>query len=352
MSNHLARAFPLLGSRLASMSLANLPTPVSDVRVNIGSTQREISIKHDDLTSTEYGGNKLRKLEYILQQAAIKRAQRVATFGAVGSHHAIATALFAKRAGFECTCFLSHQTLIPGLGNALRFHLQNGTEIVRYGGDRANRVDTLRKSLHGRHAWVVPLGGSSWTGTVGYVNAGLEIAAQIEAGEVRCPARIYVALGTMGTAAGLALGLALAGLDVETTAVRVSHEMYANEPGTRRLMRKTALMMNRIDPDIPADLAEHAKLVCRDEFFGEGYAKSDAATDNAIAFARDKLGLSLESTYSGKTMAALLHDLGAGFEEPVMFLNTYSSSPLNIDETLEPDYERIPEEFARYFESA
>jgi D-cysteine desulfhydrase len=351
MSNHLARAFPLLGSRLASLSLADLPTPVSNASIDIGPTQQEILIKHDDATSTVYGGNKLRKLEYVLQQATFKRAQRVATFGTVGSHHAIATALFAKRAGFECTCFLSHQTLIPGLGNALRFHLQNGTEIVRYGGDRAKRVDTLRKNLHGRQAWVVPLGGSSWTGTVGFVNAGLELAAQIEAGEIDCPTRIYVALGTMGTAAGLALGLALAGLDIETNAIRVSHEMLANELGIKQLMSKTASMMNRIDPNIPVDLARRAKFVCRNEFFGAGYAKSNNETEHAIAVARDQLGLSLESTYSGKTMAGLLHDLAAGVDGPLMFWNTYNSSRLSIDETLEPDYERMPKEFGRYFQS-
>ena len=332
------------------MSLADLPTPVSMRALTSGSKRHEITIKHDDVTAKDYGGNKLRKLEYLLQQASTKRAKRIATFGAVGSHHAIATAFYAKRAGFECTCFLSHQSMQPGLGDALRFHLQNETEIFRFGGDRKKRIASLRKHLQGRNAWVVPLGGSSWQGTVGYVNAALELAAQIETGELPCPSRLYVALGTMGTAAGLALGFALAGIDIEIQAIRITVDRYANEPALDRLLRKTATMMRALDPGIPADLASHAKLNFRSDFMGDGYGRTDSVTDRAIALARDDLDLSLECTYSGKAMAALLHDLDEGVDGPVLFWNTYSSRPMMVDKKIGPDFERIPKEFARYFD--
>ncbi len=350
MSNHLARTFPLLGSRLEYMSLADLPTPVTTELLVSGSRHREITIKHDDVSGVEYGGNKLRKLEYILQQAKNKGAQRIATFGTVGSNHALATALYARRAGFECTCFLSHQALRPGLGNTLRFHLQNGTEIVHYSGSHRERVSTMRKYLRGGNVWVVPLGGSSWLGTVGNVNAGLELAAQIEAGELPCPKRVYIAFGTMGSAAGLAMGIALSGLDIETHAIRVSRKIYANDTGLRRLMRKTAAMMHAIDPAIPHDLEQRASIVCRDEFFGTGYGRTNDATERAIALARDELGISLESTYTGKAMAGLLHDVGEGCNAPLLFWNTYNSRRLAIDDTLQPDFNSLPKEFARYFD--
>jgi D-cysteine desulfhydrase len=332
------------------MSLADLPTPVSVRALTSGSKRHEITVKHDDVTAEDYGGNKIRKLEYLLQQASTKRAKRVATFGTVGSHHAIATALYAKRAGFECTCFLSHQSMRPGLGNALRFHLQNETEIFRFGGDRKKRVATLRKHLQGRNAWVVPLGGSTWQGTVGYVNAALELAAQIKSGELTCPSRLYIALGTMGTAAGLALGFALEGIDIEIQAIRVTLDRYANKAALNRLMRKTATMLNAIDPGIPADLANRTNLRFRSEFLGDGYGRTDDVTERAIAIAGDELDLSLECTYSGKAMAALLHDLDEGVDGPVLFWNTYSSRPMMIDESIEPDFERVPREFARYFD--
>ena len=243
-----------------------------------------------------------------------------------------------------------HQSLRPGLDSVLRFHQQHGTEVVRYGGERMQRVASLRRHLRGRSAWVIPLGGSSWLGSVGFVNAGLEVADQVRAGAIPYPSALYVALGTMGTAAGLALGLALAGLDTRVQAIRVTAEQYANRVALDRLIRKTGALMHAYDPAIPADLAQRTNIVCRDEFFGAGYGISDASTEAAIQTAAEQLGLSLESTYSGKAMAALLHDVRAGCDTPVLFWNTYNSRPLEIDNTVAPDYSVMPQEFARYFD--
>ena len=131
-------------------------------------------------------------------------------------------------------------------------HLQIGTEIVRYGGAYAKRMKTLREHLWGRSAWVVPAGGSSWLGTIGFVNAGLELAEQVLAGKIDCPDRVYVATGTLGTAAGLGLGLAAAGLGTEVHAVRVSHTSIANEEILHRLVAKTAKMMRLRDETVPS----------------------------------------------------------------------------------------------------
>ncbi len=350
MANHLARAFPTLGARLGTLPLGDLPTPVEAREIVLDGDSRTLLVKRDDLTGAEYGGNKVRKLEYVFRRARDRGATRIATFGAVGSNHAVATAFYAKRAGFDCTCFLAHQSLKPGLGKALRFHQQNSTEIVRWARDRHDRVQQMRDYLQGRHCWVVPLGGTSWLGTLGFVNAGLELAAQIEAGEIPKPARVYVALGTMGTAAGLALGFALAGLDTETQAIRVTDPQFANEAALVKLMQKTATLMHAVDAAVPANLAARSRIVCRHEFFGEGYGRTNPATEAAIALAQEQLGLVLESTYSGKVMAAVLHDLGDGCEQPVLFWNTYNSRPLAIDPRQPLDPEKTPAEFARYFE--
>jgi len=350
MSNHLASEYPVIGDKLPVLALGDLPTPVSIETLSLASTSHDIAIKHDNLTGSRYGGNKVRKLEYILSRARSRGAERVATFGTVGSNHAVATALYASSAGFACTCFLSHQALRPGLGTALRFHQQHGTEIVRFGGSRRDRVSTLRKHLCGRRAWVIPLGGSSWLGSIGFVNAGLELAAQIRASDIPTPARIYVALGTMGTAVGLSLGLALARLDIEVQAIRVTERQYANAAGAVHLANKTATLLRHYDPSIPADLSARTRLVCRNEFFGDGYGCSNDATEAAITIAGEQLGLKLESTYSGKTMAAVLHDLRAGFSAPVLFWNTYNSQPLEVDTHLVPDFDVMPREFSRYFD--
>lgn len=352
MTNDLSESFPQLAERLSKVRLADLPTPTDQVSLSIGGRQRLISIKHDDQTSQLYGGNKVRKLEYLLQRARQRNAKRIATFGTVASNHALATALHASALQFECICFLSHQKKNSQAPLALNMHLQNGTEIVRYGGSRADRVATLRKHLWNRRAWVIPMGGSSWLGVVGFVNAGLELADQIAADQIVAPDRLYVANGTMGTSAGIALGLALAGLRTEVHAVRVTHESIANPQAMQRLIAKTVTLLNRLDPAFPTDLGSRISLRFRDEFFGTGYAHSTSAAEHAIELAQTQLGLTLDTTYTGKAMAALLHDIQQPrlADRSMLFWNTYDSQPLPVTAERPDDTSKLPQEFLRYFE--
>ena len=351
-TDYLSALFPKAGRTLKRECFANLPTPVSDMEVSRPSGRRLLSIKYDNLTGDLYGGNKVRKLEYLLQHAGEKHRKRIATFGSAGSNHALATALYSHELGFDCTCFLSHQEKTPMAAATLNMHIRNGTELVRFGGSYAKRVATLRQYLWGKNAWVVPMGGSSWLGAVGFVNAGLELAEQVASGVVSAPDRLYVATGTMGTAAGLAIGLALAELPTEVQAVRVSDPLIMNETALHRLIGKTVLMLRRIDKTIPADLESRLRIVVRDDFFAGGYARTNAATDDAVQFANDHLNIKLETAYTGKAMAALLSDLDNSefADKKFLFWNTYSSAelPVPADEPL--DKAALPPEFMRYFE--
>ncbi len=350
MTDSLAAAFPRLSERLKKMSFADLPTPVSTIRFDGPGGSRTVSIKRDDVSGVRYGGNKIRKLEYILQRARERNARRVATFGAVGSNHALATAIIGQQYGFDCTCFLLPQTPTPNIPRTLNMHRRIGTELVPLGRP-VDRPATLRRYLQGRRCWVIPMGGSSWLGAVGFVNAGLELAQQVSSGEVRLPRRIYIANGTMGSCAGLALGLALAELPTEVHAVRVVDSRVASPPGFERLMRKTAMMLNRLDASIPADLTDRARICWRDSFLAGGYAVADGVTEDAVTVASDALGLKLETTYTGKAMAALLHDL-AQHEydgEHYLFWNTYNSRPLPVSGDRPRSADNIPKEFMRYF---
>ncbi len=352
MIDSLRARYPRLGAALPKLLLADLPTPVEHGQVRIARGAHPVMIKRDDLTGKRYGGNKVRKLEYLLQRAADRGARRVATFGTVASNHALATALYATQCGFECTCLLSHQARTPSAPRVLNMHIANETELVAFGGDRHSRVTTMRRYLQGRRAWVIPMGGSSWLGAVGFVNAALELGDQIAAGEVDKPDRVYVANGTMATAAGLAVGFALAQVDIEVHAVRVTHEAIANKRGLTRMMVKTVTLLNRLDPSIDPAAAQRARIRWRDEFFAGGYGRSDGRTDNALAVAEHQLGLVLESTYTGKAMAALLHDIAdsASAGQSMLFWHTYNSRPLPATDARPEDTDRLPAEFLRYFD--
>jgi D-cysteine desulfhydrase len=353
MVDFLAKTYPLLGRRLPKVPLADLPTPVTTHRLALPSGSFDVAVKHDEATSRLYGGNKVRKLEYLLKRAIDQGAQRVATFGAAGSNHALATAMHARELGLECTCFLSHQSVAPNVARTLNMHQRIGTEIVHWRGG-ADKLNLFRKHLQGRNTWVIPLGGTCWRGSVGFVNAGLELAAQISDGSVERPDRIYVACGTTGSAAGLALGIAAAGLDTVVHAVQVADNPFASEAKMHKLIAKTQFILKRLDPAFSGD-GWHERIVWRDEFLAGGYARIDDATVNAVATAKKQLELDLETTYTGKAMAALLHDLVHDAEaadvdcERCLFWNTYNAAPLSVSAERPQTFDGIPDEFERYY---
>jgi len=347
MVDYLGNAFPRIAAKLQKIAFAALPTPVSTHTCDTTSGPSSVTIKHDEHTSTTYGGNKVRKLEYIFHRALARGARRVATFGAVGSNHALATAVFAKKFGLECTCFLAHQRPTRTVPQTLNSHLQLGTELVRYGGD-VDPLPLFRRYIQNRDTWVIPLGGSCWLGAVGFVNAGLELAAQIDAGEILPPDRLYIANGTMGSAAGLALGLALASIPVELHAVRVADNNLTHVDVLKKLVGKTASMLHQLDDSFPDDLAQQTNIVWRDEFYAGGYAAADDATKNAVRSAAKNFDLELETTYTGKAMAALLNDIQHSSGSS-LFWNTYSANALPDSDETAIDLDRLPREFLRYF---
>ena len=349
MDDFLGAAYPNLAQNLPKLAIANLPTPVSRHELTLPQGTFDVVVKHDEATSNTYGGNKVRKLEYLLRRAQIRNAKRVATFGAVGSNHALATAIHARSIGLECTCFLAHQKQTPKIPYTLNMHHKLGTEIVAYG-KSDERVPLYRHYLQGRDTWVIPLGGTCWLGSVGFVAAGLELAQQIAEGLLPKPKRIYIAAGTTGSVAGLVTGLAAAGLDTQVHAIQVADNPFASEEKLHRLTAKTRELLNRIDPSFETEQRRDL-LVWRDEFLAGGYAAVDAATSEAVELARDSLGLALETTYTGKALAAMLHDLQApDFSgAPCLFWNTCNAARLPVSAARPSSLRTIPKQFERYY---
>jgi D-cysteine desulfhydrase len=155
----------------------------------------------------------------------------------------------------------------------------------------------------------------------------------------------------MGTAIGISLGLAIADLDTEVHAVRASVTDITNDHLMGKLTEKTASMMRRLDDSVPADLASRTNIRLRNSFFGGGYAHSTPEAEEAIEFAKDQLGIRLESTYTGKAMAALLADTKEPESEGLNFLfwNTYYAMPVTVPTDHALDERALPEEFLRYF---
>jgi D-cysteine desulfhydrase len=246
----------------------------------------------------------------------------VITAGPCGSHHVLATAVHARAQGRRTAAVLLPQHLTD--------HHREVHDLIRASCDhlvyleRPPRLDadlvSLGRDLFQDWPTVIPPGGSTPRGVLGYLECGLEIAAQVASGQCPLPERIYVALGSGGTAAGLVLGLALAGLSCQVRAVRVATRAAGNSFFVELLAWRALALARRLG--LPRT-APQLWFAVDHRFIGPGYAHPTAEARAAVSTAAD-LGLELETTYTGKAFAALLADLAGNARcGPLMFIHTY-----------------------------
>jgi 1-aminocyclopropane-1-carboxylate deaminase/D-cysteine desulfhydrase-like pyridoxal-dependent ACC family enzyme len=200
------------------LELGSYPTRVDRLEP-LCRTGSNLWVKHDDATNPRYGGNKVRKLEYLLADASRVGARRIVTFGAAGSHHVLATTVHGVAAGFEVAALLTPLPFSEHARGNLRWALQAG--LTAYACASLAALPFTLARTHRRRDYLVPPGGSSATGSAGYADAAVELARQVRDGELPEPDVIVVALGSGGTVAGLLAGLEETTLRCPVHAVRV-----------------------------------------------------------------------------------------------------------------------------------
>lgn len=319
-------------ARLPRVALGAWPTPLAaapDLAAATGVPG--LLLKDDGACAVPYGGNKVRKLEYLLGDARARGCTAVVTFGAAGSNHVLATAIHARALGLDCHAVLTEQPATPWVRGTLGWHLRLGTRLhpaAGYADSQAIAARLAAAHPAGPAALaVIPWGGSAPLGTLGFVAAGLELAAQC-ADLPLPPQAVYLPAGTLGTAVGLALGLALAGLPTRVVGVVVVPPAVANAAALRALADGTVALLRSLDPDIDLPADPLARLSLRTEFLGNGYALPTPAAQAAVAAAAGT-GLALETTYGGKALAGLLADAATldAAAGPVVFWVTGNTRP-------------------------
>lgn len=316
--------FPRTRETLPRIRICDLPTPVRPAP-GLGD---DVWLKDDALSADPWGGNKPRKLEWILAAAKARRFGTVVTFGGLGTNHGLATAIYARREGLECVLALADQPRDE--------HVERQLERLRASASRVYLTGSARRTalavpyLALRHAqlrpprppYLLPPGGSSPLGAVGFVEASLELAAQVEAGELPEPRAVVVALGSGGSAAGLAAGLALAGLRTEVQAVLVNDQLRLTERSVTRLARRTLALLARRGVDVRV---EPRPVRVIEGYMGAGYGHATPEAGEAQRLAAEAEGLKLDPVYTGKTLAAVL--AGAAGRGPLVFWNTNNGRP-------------------------
>jgi 1-aminocyclopropane-1-carboxylate deaminase/D-cysteine desulfhydrase-like pyridoxal-dependent ACC family enzyme len=314
------------------VELATLPAPIEPFpALAEAAGAGALWVKRDDLAGDPYGGNKVRKLEFLLGEALAAGASDVITFGAAGSNHALATALYGARVGLRVHSMLMSQPNARYVRRNLLAGAAAGADLHHFP-DRAHAMRAaaaLRRRLRartGREPYVIPFGGTTPLSSAGFVSAGLELGTQLEYHELPEPDAVYVPLGSMGTAAGIGLGMRAAGLRTRLVGVPVvSYEMDSPQ-ALLDLIRRTQDVIRAAEPAFPALRWSVDDFDIARGFLGEEYARFTAAGMEAVALA-GKAGLHLEGTYTGKTLAALLAHGRAGALEgrTVLLWDTYNS---------------------------
>ncbi len=323
-------------SAIPHLLLGTFPTPVRPLEQLSRVLGAEVWCKHDDRSGLAYGGNKVRKLEFLIGAARAEAKDTIVTTGAAGSHHVLATAIYGGRAGLEVHAIMMPQVRTPHVETNLRASLAAGATlhpIHSYAWmPPAMAAPAGKLKLEGRRVYLIGPGGSDGAGVLGYVEAGLEIAEQLARGELSEVDAVVVPLGSGGTAVGLAVGLAAAGVTAPVIAVRVTPRHLLGKPMLRTLAAAAVDRVRLHDERFPS-VAEAAvdNLIIDEAQLGEGYGIATGAGREASRLALETDGLALDPSYSAKAMAAVV----AGARGPwrgkrVLFVNTLNSVPLAV----------------------
>ena len=322
--------------------LATLPTPLLAAPRLSEAVGVEVWIKRDDLTGLLLGGNKARKLEFLCGEAQAQGADTLVTGGGSGSNHVQLTAAAAARLGLGCSvvCY-GDAPASPGsepLG--LRLTRRLGAEVLFTGSpDRASvdvRLEEVAAKLttDGRQPYVIPRGGASAVGAVGYVVAAWELADQLAAAGIAA-ATVLLSTGSCGTQAGLVAGVALDSTiwaridpkngpnpcpDVSDLTILGVPVSRSPEECTERIARLATGCAERLGSD-RAFTADDVHLL--GGYLGPGYGKASPEGEEAARLAARTEGLLLDSVFTAKAMAALVAEARAGrLGGPVVFLHT------------------------------
>jgi D-cysteine desulfhydrase len=324
MSLLLAR-FPQLRRRLPHVPLR---PGFSQVR-RVPGLPGEVWVKDDGPVGTVYGGNKVRKLEWALADAQAKGCSWVLTAGALATNHGLATALYGRELGLRTAIVLIDQPLDE--------HAARGYARLQASGAALYRAHTPRRAMalapyvYLRHTgprppYFLSVGGSSPRGMLGFVEAGLELGEQVAAGELPEPAEVVLPVGSGGCAAGLMLGLRLAGLRTRVHGVLVNDATPVEATTVLQLAERTRRLLQRRGAFLPP--AVHHDLVLDRRFLGGGYGHA-TPEGAAAAAALAEEGVASEPVYTAKAAAALL-ELAPRTDGPVLYWQTHNTLPLDL----------------------
>jgi len=320
-------------AKFPRLRFAHLPTPLEPM-TNLSRLLGgpNIWVKRDDCTGLAGGGNKTRKLEFLMADAEQQGADTIITQGAVQSNHARQTAAIAAKLGYECYLLLENRTgsddpdflangnvLLDDIYNARLSDFPAGTDMNQ---EMLGLAEELRAA--GKKPYIIPGGGSNRIGALGYVNAAYELVGQCNDQGLKVD-HIVHATGSTGTQAGLVTGLTAIHSGIELMGISVRAPKEAQEENVYRLACETAEFIGS------SAALNRSDVVANSDYVGEGYGIPTDGMIEAVEMTARHESILLDPVYSGKGMAGLIDLVRQGFYrrgENIVFIHTGGAQAL------------------------
>lgn len=333
--------YPELATKISHVNLGVYPTPI----INAQNFAKNLNIKNLYIKDDGYidmrnipTGNKMRKLEFLLADAIAKNYKTVCTVGGAGSNHALETLVLAKSLGLDVILMLDDQLQTSSVIRNLKLMANYGAKILYIDPvyDTSEKIeDYVKDFCEQNNYYFIPVGGSNQVGSLGFVNAAFELKEQIKNLNMQEPDIIYVTLGSAGTAAGLIVGAKLAGLKSKIIPVRISMTSEYKSNILCELINKINIYIKSLGNNFTISHVSvennqvkylDLDIEIKHDSAGPEYAFITPEATSAVNLLNNLENIKLETTYTGKTLAALVNDAKNGLlkDKNVLFWNTFS----------------------------
>ncbi len=350
--------YPGLAGNIPWASLGTFPTPVeklSGLGASLG--YPELWVKRDDLSSLKMGGNKVRVMEFLLAQMKAQGKTVALSPGALGSNQILASAIYGNQLGLKIIGIFFKQCPTDYMCRHMLIDQSMGVEFVHVNSPYFVPLVIIYQWIRNfdwkkmRGPFYIPSFGSSATCAVGYFDGMLELKKQVDAGQCPEPDYIFVTAGTGGTMAGIELGARVLGMKTKVVGVRITDWIACNEPLVASIVNRCYGLLKRSGADFPPLRWKGSDITLIHDFFGGEYAKITTEGVEARKMAKELDDIVLDTTYTAKTMAAMVRYLSENDlkDKTILFWHTYNTRDLTPFISAECSPENLPGAFQQYF---
>ena len=312
----------------------------------------DVWMKRDDAISPIYGGNKVRRYEYVLADAKRRGAERILTVGGLASTQVMATALFGKSLGLKVSAVLFDQPATSFMRQALLTDALAGCELIYGGGYALTAIKALGAYWRAPRTYFIPPGAANPIANLGYLDAMFELAEQVHRGEMPRPDVIVLPTGSSGTLAAMGIGARLLGWPTRIIGVRITLRIATNRLTIGAITHATWRFLRTHAKELGRRGREPIDYTLLHSTLGEGYGYPTEAAIEALPLVERLIGSVGEVTYSAKALVGLreIARIPELRDATILFWNTLSSRRPKLD-GLDPRA-LLPHAFHRFFDGA